>query len=183
MSGKRRSDINRRNFNNEVIMKIIKTNRFLKKQAQFADSNLPPGVTDQMIDNQFGGGGPISKEYPQQSGQYETKVDWSEQTTNLINTGKDVQGLPQRGIGDIIIYYKYDAVVSEEGVEITSLSLLDIKILMGGKYQALTVSDPSTKQGIFEGFQDEIARQEKPLMREYHKSWEHQGPDRTEELY
>ena len=124
-------------------MKIIQTKNFLKKQAQFGgslpgDPSLPPGVTNQMIDEQFGG--EESTDYSTQSGEFETKVDWGKETTDLINAGYDVRGLPQQGVGDIIAYYTYDAEVFGEDVEIQNLRVSDIKILMGGQYQPLTVS-------------------------------------------
>jgi hypothetical protein len=153
-------------------MKIIKTDNFLKKEAQFngmpGDPGLPPGVTNRMIDEQFGDGG--SEEYTKQSGEHEFQVDWATETTELINAGYDVQGLPQQGIGNLVIYYEYDADVYGEEVTINNLRLLDMKVWQGNQYQPLTVSDPSTKEGIFEGFQDKIVEQEKIIVEEYHQA-------------
>lgn len=162
-------------------MKIIQTNRFLKKQAQFADANLPPGVTDQMIDEQ--GRGEEAQTLQNQSGEYEAKIDWGKETNDLINAGYDVQGLPQNGLGDIKVYYTYNAEVYGGDVQINNLTLSDIMTFMGQKYQPLTVSEPSTKNGLFEGLQDEIAEQEKRIIREQSQSGVNYGPDRTEELY
>ena len=171
-------------------MKTIQTSSFLKKQAQYRDFNLPPGVTDQMIGEQFSGKEP--KSYFKQSGEYETKVDWGQLTQDLLNASYtnrqgdvvayDVGGLPQRGLGDVVVYYEYDAEVFGEDVTISNIRLLDIKTLMEGQYRPLTVSEPSTKEGIFDGFQDEIVEQEKRIIKEVSQEqpWE---PDRTEELY
>lgn len=149
-------------------MKIIKTKSYLKKQAQWndlpGDPNLPPGTTHDMIDRQFGEG--EEQTFPRQSGEYEKQIDWSNETTNLINTGYDVQGLPQQGIGHIAVYYTYDAEVFGDQVEINNLKLLDIKILTEGKYQPLTVTEPATKEGIFAGLEDEIVDQEKMIIEE-----------------
>jgi hypothetical protein len=162
-------------------MKIIKTNRFLKKQAQFRDFNLKPGVTDQMVDQQFGGE-TAPKPYPNQSGEYESKVDWTDITRDLVNSANDVGGLPYFGQGDLVFYYEYDAEEVNGEVNILDIRLLDIKTLMGDKYQSLTVSEPSTKEAIFSGYKDEIAEQEKRIVKEVSQGqpWE---PDRTEELY
>ena len=175
-------------------MKIIQTSNFLKKQAQFGgslpgDTGLPPGVTNQMIDKQFGE--EISSDYSKQSGEYEIKVDWGQLTQDLINASHqdrqgnmiayDIRGLPQQGIGDIIIYYEYDAEVLGEDVTISDIRLLDIKTLMGGQYQPLTVSEPATKEGIFDGFQDEIAEQEKMIIREQDAGSRDYGPDTRDE--
>lgn len=167
-------------------MKIIKTSNFLKKQAQFnnnlpGDPGLPPGVTDQMISEQFDG--PESSDYSNQSGEFSTNVDWTRETTDLINTGYDVQGLPQQGVGNIIIYYEYNAEILGEEVRINDLKMLDIKVQMGSQYQALTVSSPETKQGIFEGLQDEIVRQEKDIITEQHEGGRDYGPDTSREMY
>ena len=146
-------------------MKKIQTNRFLKKQAQF--NSLPQE----------------SKNYLEQSGEYEAKIDWSRETTDLINAGYDVQGLPQNGLGDIKVYYSYDAQVQNNDVQVSNLRLLDMMSLMGQKYQPLTVSEPNTKEGIFEGLKDEIAEQEKMIIQEQYNGRIDHGPDRTEELY
>jgi len=161
-------------------MKIIQSKNFLKKQAQFQDFNLPPGTTDQMIDKQFGSD--ELKDYTNQSGEYETKVDWTELTRELVNTGYDVGGLPYFGTGDIVVYYKYDAEVNGRDVIIGDIKLLDIKVLVGRQYQPLTVSEPATKEGIFSGFKDDIVEQEKRIIEEVSQEqpW---GTDRTEELY
>lgn len=175
-------------------MKIIQTKSFLKKQAQFnslpGDTGLPPGVSNQMIDKQFGAGEPT--DYRNQTGEYETKVDWGQLTQDLLNASStdgqgnivayDVGGLPQRGIGNIVVYYTYDAEEFGGDITISNIRLLDIKTLMGGQYQPLTVSEPATKEGIFDGFQDEIVEQEKRIIKEVSQGqpWE---PDRTEELY
>lgn len=165
-------------------MKIIQTSSFLKKQAQFnnlpGDIGLPPGTTNQMIDRQFGGND-VSN-FTKQSGELETKVDWAALTSELINVGHDVMGLPQQGLGDIIIFYGYDAETLGSEIKINNLRMLDIKVLMGGRYQALTVSEPSTKEGIFEGFQDEIVQQEKMVIAEQSKG-QHNGTDTKEEQY
>jgi len=168
-------------------MKIIQTKNFLKKQAQFGrdlpgDPGLPPGVTNQMIDERFGGKEDY-RNYTKQSGEFETKVDWGKETTELINAGYDVRGLPQQGPGDIIAYYEYDAEVLGEEVQISNLRVLDIKVLMGGQYQPLTVSEPETKEGIFEGLQEQIAEQEKIIIKEQSDAEQDYGPDRTEEIY
>ena len=153
-------------------MKIIQTDSFLKKQAQFnrdlpGDPSLPPGVTNQMISERFDGGD--STDYTKQSGEHAFKIDWGKETTELINASYDVRGLPQQGLGDIIIYYEYDAEVIGEDIQIKNLRLLDIKVLMVNQYQPLTVSDFSTKEGIFEGYKDEIAEQEKIIIKEQHQ--------------
>ncbi len=161
-------------------MKIIQTLNFLKKQAQFRDFNLPPGVTDQMVDEQFGGKQPA--DYSKQSGEFETEINWQEVTSELMSSGIETRGLPRFGRGDIVAYYEYDAEVNGEEVSINDIRLLDIKTLMGDRYQSITVPNPDTKQRIFDGLKVEIAEQEKRVIREVSQEqpWE---PDRTEELY
>ena len=166
-------------------MKVIKTANFLKKQAQYGDlpgdPGLPPGVTNQMIDKQFGDNEPTN--YSKQAGELETKIDWTRTTTELITAGYDVRGLPQTGMGDIQIYYQYNADVSGSEVQIKDLRVLDIKVWMGGQYQPLTTSSLNIKEGIFEGFQDEIALQEQQVIQEQHEGSIDYGPDTSEELY
>jgi hypothetical protein len=166
-------------------MKIVKTNRFLKKQAAFGDlpgdPGLPPGVTNQMIDQSAGIDD--GTDYSKQSGQFEAKIDWQKEVTELINAGYDVRGLPQQGEGNLIVYYEYDADVINGQVGIQNLRLLDMKTFVGGQYQELTVSEPSTKEGIFEGLQDSIASQEQIIIREQNEGALGQGPDTREEAY
>lgn len=170
-------------FNNEVIMKIIETSNFLKKQAQFndlpGDPSLPPGVTNQMISEQFDGGD--TADYTKQFGEHEFKIDWAAETTKLINAGYDVQGLPQQGLGDIIVYYEYDAEVFGNEVQINNLRLSDIKVWDGQAFQVLTVSEPKTKEGIFDGLQEEIVQQEKNIIKESHIGSQDYGPDTRDE--
>ena len=152
-------------------MKIINTSNFLKKEAQSrlpGDPGLPPGVTNYMIDKQFEE--PEISDYSKQSGEYEARIDWNKEINELVNAGYDVRGLPQQGIGHIKVYYQYDAEVFNEEININNLKLLDIKTFMGGKYQSLTVSEPSTKEGIFEGLENEIVQQEKLIITEQVKS-------------
>lgn len=166
-------------------MKIIKTANYIKKQAQYGDlpgdPSLPPGVSNRMIDEQFGVDD--STDYSKQAGEYEAKINWTETTTNLINAGYDVRGLPQTGAGDIIMYYEYDAVVDGPNVAIQNLRVLDIKVWMGGQYQPLTVSEPSVKEGIFEGYKDEIAQQEQSVIKEQHEGSINYRPDTSKDLY
>lgn len=165
-------------------MKIIQTSNFLKKQAQFGslpgDPSLPPGVTNQMIDKQFGSEEP--KNYSEQSGEYETQVDWEILTRELVNASYDVGSLPYFGRGELSFYYEYDAEVSNGEVTILDIRLLDIKTLMDKQYQPLTVSEPETKEAIFSGYKDEIVAQEKEIIREVSQE-EPWGADGTEELY
>ena len=167
-------------------MKIVKTDNYLKKQAGYGDlpgdPGLPPGVTNQIIDNQFEGVDD-GTDYSKQSGQYESKVNWAKEVSELINAGYDVRGLPQQGEGNIIVYYEYDAEVVNSQVSIQNLRLLDIKTLSGGQYQGLTVSEPSTKEGIFEGLQDSIASQEQMIITEQNEGAFGQGPDTREEAF
>jgi hypothetical protein len=156
-------------------MKTIQSKNFLKKQAQFRDFNLPPGTTDQMVDNQFGS--PESKSYPNQSGEYEAKVDWVELTRELVNAGYDVGSLPYFGQDPLYFYYEFDAEVSNGDVNILDIRLLDIKILRGSQYQPLTVSTPETKEAIFNGYKDEIASKEKATIQELDASSVDRGPD------
>jgi hypothetical protein len=167
-------------------MKEFKTKNYIEKKAQFntdlpGDPGLPSGVSDQIISDQFDGGD--STDYSKQAGEYETKVDWAEETQELVNAGYDVMGLPQRGLGDIKVYFEYDAQVYGGDVTISNIRLLDIKVLMGGQYQALTVKEPATKEGLFEGLQEEIVEQERIIIKEQHEGSIGIRPDRTEELY
>jgi len=165
-------------------MKIIKTKDYLKKESQYSlpgDPNLPTGVTEEMIGDRFGE--PDSTSYSKQSGEYEFKIDWAKETTELINAGYDIRGLPQNGIGDIVVYYEYDADVQGENIQINNLRMLDIKTLLNGRYQPLTVSEPNTKQGIFEGLEDNIAQQEKNVIREQHIGKQSIEPDTREDSF
>jgi len=166
-------------------MKIIQTDSYLKKQAQFndlpGDPSLPPGVTNRMIE-QHSEGGDVS-DLSKQSGDYEKKVNWAEETRNLINAGYDVMGLPQQGLGEIIAYYEYDAEIYGSEVTISNIRLLDIKVLRGNQYQGLTVSDHRTKEGLFDGMKDEIAEREKTVIQEQQLGQDVTGPDTREEMY
>ena len=150
-------------------MKILKTANYLNKESQFRDFNLPPGVTDRMIEEQFGGE-EETESFPKQSGEYEAQINWEKETNDLINVGYDVQGLPQTGYGTIKVYYTYDAEVYNGEATISNLNLSDMMTFEGQKYMPLIVPDPTTKQGVFEGLQDEIVKQEKIIIQEQSQS-------------
>ena len=132
-----------------------------------------------MISEQFDG--EDITDYTKQFGEHEFKIDWAEETTKLINAGYDVQGLPQQGLGDITTYYQYDAEVFGNDVQINNLRLLDIKVWDGQRFQVLTVSEPKTKEGIFDGLQEEIVQKEKNIIKESHIGSQNYGPDTRDE--
>ena len=163
----------------EGIMKKIKTSSYIKKEALWGDlpgdPGLPPGVSNQMIDEQFGGPEPV--ESSKQSGEYESNIDWEKETMELVSLGEEVDGLPQRGIGDIIFYYEYD---SDDLYG--SIRLLNVKQLVGGQYQELR-ANPDTKQSVFDKFKDDITNHEKRIIKEQSEGSPGFQPDTREENY
>ncbi len=134
-------------------MKEIKTDRYLRKEAIYSDlpgdPDLPPGVTQRMIDERFEGTDPIGGK---KVGEIDIPVNWVNVNRDMAQIGYDTTGIPTEGNGNIHLDYLYDYEKDIDG----SIRIGNIKVKEEG---------PSDSQfGSF--FEDKIKKHEEEIMRE-----------------
>lgn len=159
-------------------MKILKTAKFLDKKAY---GNYPADVTNEVIDKQFAPAQEPST-FSKEEGEYETKIDWTSLIPELVRLGYSVDGLPQRGIGDIKISYTYGGEATAEASTSNNLIVSEVYIFDGEAYRPLIVSDPSIKEGIFDQFQDDIITSTQENIGEMQLGEQNTGPDTRDEF-
>ena len=135
-------------------MKEIKTNRYIKKEAQSllpGDPNLPPGVTEQMISEQ--GESPEEDVKPVQESQVDIKVDWMDFNNWFVSSGDPLpEFLAQKRVPSYItVYYTYN-VENDEIVNIKANRLVDYDTKE-------VVTDPHILSSLVDYYEDLFKRE------------------------
>jgi hypothetical protein len=109
-------------------MKEIKTNSYLKKEAQLdlpGDPGLPPGVNDRMIDERFDGGDSFSQDHKDNKGEIEIGTNWAEINSEMASLGYDTTGVPTEGQGVVNLQYLYDYTINDGNIEVSNIRAIE----------------------------------------------------------